>query len=234
LLSLKLATIALVILSLAAYASFVGFDTLLIEPNTVRIFPRTYASETRFNFENETIDSLPKGFASYLGGTGSAGVWKIIHDNTSPSGPLVIAQTSQDITPVHFPILIFDDGIYSNARISARIRPVDGKVDQAGGIAFRFVDTENYYVARINALENTVQLYKFLGSRTFPLASIEVPVESNKWHLLEVETFGRIIRCYYEGKLVIEKEDSSIESGKAGFWTKSDSITYFDDFVIRK
>lgn len=140
----------------------------------------------------------------------------------------------QDVTPVHFPILIFANEIYSNARISARIRPVDGKVDQSGGIVFRFVDTGNYYVARISAFENTIQLYKFLGSRTVSLASIEVPVEANKWHFLEVETFGTVIRCYYEGKLVIEKEDSSIESGRAGFWTKSDSITYFDDLVIRK
>jgi hypothetical protein len=224
----------LILLSFAAYQSFVGFDSLLIEPNSVRIFPRTYTHEIQLDFENETANSLPNSFVSYIGGTGSAGVWKIVSDDTSPNGPLVIAQTSQDRTPVHFPILIFNSGIYSDARISTRIRPVDGNVDQAGGIAFRFVDTGNYYVARINALENTVQLYKFLGSRMFPLASIEVPVEHNKWHLLEVETFGPIIRCYYDGKLVIEKEDSSIQSGKAGFWTKSDSITYFDDFVIRK
>ncbi|MBM3897909.1 MAG: hypothetical protein FJ358_05225 [Thaumarchaeota archaeon] len=232
--SLRLATIVLILLSVAAYGSFIGFDSLLMEPNSVRIFPRTYTSEIQRNFENETANSLPYGFASHVGGTGSAGVWNIINDDTSPSGPLVIAQTAKDRTPIHFPILIFENGIYSDARISARIKPVDGSVDRAGGIAFKFVDTGNYYVARINALENTIQLYKFLGSRMFPLASIEVLVEVDKWHLLEVETFGPVIRCYYEGKLVIEKEDNSIESGKAGFWTKSDSVTYFDDFIIRK
>jgi len=86
-LSLRLATIALILLSFAAYASFVGFDSILVEPNSVRIFPRTYSSETQFNFENETLGSFPSGFASYLGGTGSAGVWKIVNDSTSPSGP---------------------------------------------------------------------------------------------------------------------------------------------------
>ncbi len=231
----RLATTALVLLSVAAFLSFVGTDFSYLSVISIdRQAPIYYQTDLKITFEDEKIDGFPKGFASYIGGIGAEGIWKIIREDAAPSGSFVLAQTTQDSTPVHFPMLILNASSYSDGKFSVRVKPIAGNTDRAGGIVFKFLDPQNYYVARINALEDNVQLYKFIGGRRTALGSAEVKVFSNHWHLLEVELLGPTIRCHVDGKLLIEKEDSDIVSGKVGLWTKSDSIVYFDDFTIYK
>lgn len=233
--SLRITTAALILLSVVAFLSFAGTDFSYLSIISIeRQAPNNYQTDLKITFENEKVDSLPKGFTSYIAGRGEEGVWKIVRDDAAPSGSLVLAQTSQDPTPVRFPILILNASSYSDGKFSVRVKPVAGITDRAGGIVFKFLDPQNYYVARINALEDNVQLYKFIGGRRTALGSAEVRVSSNHWHLLEVELFGSTLRCHVDGKLLIEKEDSDIVSGKVGVWTKSDSIIYFDDFTIYK
>jgi hypothetical protein len=230
--SLRIATAALILLSVAAFLSFIGTDLSYL--SVISIERRTqinYHTEMKFAFENEKVDSFPKGFTSHIAGGGAQGDWRIIRDDTAPSGSLVLAQTSQDATPAHFPILTLNASSYSDGKFSTRVKPVAGNTDRAGGIVFKFLDPQNYYVARINAIEDNVQLYRFIGGRRIALGSAEVGISSNHWHLLEVELLGSTIRCYVDEKLLIEK-DSDIVSGNVGLWTKSDSIVYFDDFTI--
>ena len=233
--SLRIITTALILLSVVAFLSFVGTDFSYLSVISIeRQAPINYQTDLKITFENEKVGSFPKGFTSYIAGRGTEGFWKIIRDDAAPSGSLVLAQTSQDETPVHFPILILNASSYSDGKFSVRVKPVAGTADRAGGIVFRFLDPQNYYVARINALEDNIQLYKFIEGRRTALGSAEVRVSSNHWHLLEVELLGSTMRCHVDGKLLIEKEDSDIVSGKVGLWTKSDSIVYFDDFTIYK
>jgi len=39
-------------------------------------------------------------------------------------------------------------------------KPVSGRVDQAAGLVVRMKDSDNYYIARANALEGNVRLYR--------------------------------------------------------------------------
>jgi hypothetical protein len=51
---------------------------------------------------------------------------------------------------------------------------------------------------------------------------------------LTVECKGAQIRCFLNGKqLIPDITDQSFSSGKIGFWTKSDSVSYFGDTVIQ-
>jgi hypothetical protein len=43
--------------------------------------------------------------------------------------------------------------------------PLAGKVDQAGGVAVRLQDADNYYVARANALEDNVRFDRVVAGR---------------------------------------------------------------------
>jgi hypothetical protein len=61
-----------------------------------------------------------------------------------------------------------------------------------------------------------------------------MPIPSGVWHELTVECKGIQIRCLLNGKELINVEDkrNPFISGKVGYWTKSDSVSYFADTRI--
>ena len=68
--------------------------------------------------------------------------------------------------------------------------------------------------------------------RSLPIGP-EVAIPSGVWHELSVECKGNQIRCLLNGKeLIPVLTDNSFVRGKIGFWTKSDSVSYFADTRI--
>ena len=41
------------------------------------------------------------------------------------------------------------------------------------------------------------------------------------------------IQGWLDGKLLLDHRDTRFRSGQVGLWTKADSVTAFDDLVIR-
>ena len=41
------------------------------------------------------------------------------------------------------------------------------------------------------------------------------------------------IQAYLNGALLLDHRDARYRAGQVGLWTKADSITAFDDFVVR-
>ena len=115
--------------------------------------------------------------------------------------------------------------------VEVRFKPEGGKQDQAGGVVWRWMNGDNYYVARANALENNVSLYYTEKGRRITLKYVDAPVPANTWHTLWVEFSGTRIRVALNGQVYIELEDAHIGgAGSVGVWTKADSVTAFDDF----
>jgi len=70
------------------------------------------------------------------------------------------------------------------------------------------------------------------GERSAPIGP-EAIIPSGVWHELSVECRGNTIRCLLNGKELIPLlTDNSFVRGKIGFWTKSDSVSYFTDARI--
>jgi hypothetical protein len=113
--------------------------------------------------------------------------------------------------------------------VTARFKPVSGNSDRAAGIIFRIQDKDNYYILRANALEDNVNIYKYVGGwrRVVQEGSAKVP--SGTWQELRVEVKGNHIRGFLNGKLVVEATDDTFKAGKIGLWTKADSVTCFDN-----
>ena len=203
------------------------------------------AAERYFDFSGARLNEPPPGFRSTVSGEGRPGEWKVIEDVARPS-PVppavksslstshpVLAQLSRDKTDEHFPLLIFEGETFGDFTLTTRLKTVDGAVEQMAGVAFRIQDEQNYYVARASSLGNTFRFYKFVqGIRSTPVGpDIEIP--KGVWQELRVECQGNQIRCFFNGKQAIpDITDSSFTEGKVGFWTKSDSISYFADTQI--
>jgi hypothetical protein len=62
---------------------------------------------------------------------------------------------------------------------------------------------------------------------------VQTVIPTNTWHELTVECLGNEIRCRLNGReLFPTLTDNSFIEGRIGFWTKSDSVSYFRDTRI--
>ena len=204
------------------------------------------AAEKKFNFGEVLPGQTPPGFRTTLMGKGKPGEWKILLDDVAPGlAPLtpdapsvtkqaVLAQTAQDPTDEHFPMLIYEGETFGDFKLTTRFKTVKGVMEQMAGIAFRIQNETNYYVARASSLGNTFKFYKVLHGDRGVLVGPDTPIPSGVWHKLEVECQGNTIRCLLDGKEVVNVTDkaNALSSGKIGFWTKSDSVSYFADAEI--
>ena len=192
----------------------------------------TWAQRTaaKSDFEGTRVGSVPPGFSPGLTGKGTPPAWKVVDDPTAPAGPRVVAETSGDRTNDRFPLLILDGFEARDVQVSVAFKPVSGRVDQAAGIVVRLKDANNYYIARANALEGNVRLYKVVGGKRSQFAGKDVPIPAGRWETLGFGVQGDRLEVQLNGAVLFEARDQTFkDAGKVGLWTKADSVTYFDE-----
>src|SRR5882724_3912534 len=177
-------------------------------------------------FDEFKTGSPPPGWTGTKTGKGEA-KWTIEKDDTAPSKPNVLKQSGQ----ATYPVCIKDDTSIKDGFVEVKFKPISGKEDQAGGLVWRAKNSDNYYIARANALEDNVTIYHTIkGSRTEKKRT-EMKVATNEWHTLRVDFQGNHFTVTFDGKKAIEWDDDTYkDAGKVGVWTKADSVTLFDDF----
>lgn len=149
---------------------------------------------------------------------------------TSVAKHAVLAQLSQDMTDERFPILVYDREIFTDFTFTTKFKTVSGVAAQMAGVAFRIQDEKNFYVLRASSLDNTLRFYKVVNGVRGELIGPQVEIPRGIWHELSVQCKGNQIRCWFNGKEVIPPlTDTTFASGKVGFWTKSDSVSYFSN-----
>jgi hypothetical protein len=165
---------------------------------------------------------------------GRAPRWEILRDGSAPTQPYVLAQVSDDPTGDRFPLAILDNMSLRDGDVSVRIKPVAGREDQGGGLVWRYRDANNYYLARANALEESVALYKVENGRRLLLApGVKHDIPSNGWSILKVSVRGNRFQVYLDHRRILQGWDNTFATaGKVGLWTVADSVTYFDDFRV--
>jgi hypothetical protein len=157
------------------------------------------------------------------------GTWVVEDMPGAPTGKRVLVQRA---TGNDFDVIVAPAGPFSDVDVTMRFKPMSGREDASGGIVFRFQDGK-YYVARANALENNFRLYSYDRGR-HQLATARVPPPAlRQWHSVRVVAAGDHIQGWLDGKLWLDHRDTRFKAGKVGLWTKADSVTAFDDLVIR-
>jgi hypothetical protein len=183
--------------------------------------------------EKMEIGAAPAHFDFGLTGQGRLGQWVVTRD-ASATGGRAIEQSSADRTDYRFPLAIYKPFSAKNVDVSVRFKAVAGSVDQAGGIALRLVDPDNYYVARANALEDNVRFYRLSNGRRIQIAGANLKVSANEWHALGLKAEGESFTVTFDGKELYRATDKSITAaGRVGLWTKADSVTRFDRIEIK-
>lgn len=202
------------------------------------------------DFEEAAAGRLPSdwsaaatstGWFTAITGEGDPPRWEVKSDPTAPSGSKVLAQLSDDRTSGRFPLAVYGRADLADGKIQVKFKPISGSVDQAAGLVWRYRDANNYYVARANALEDNVVLYKVEAGKRSSLSpvgrkgdyGVKHTVPANVWSTLAVSFSGSRFTVFFNGTKLFEVEDPTFAgSGKVGLWTKADSVTHFDDFEV--
>jgi hypothetical protein len=191
-------------------------------------------NQRSIRFAKGDLGKVPKGWKAEKTGSGEGSIWKVVEDNTAPSKTgYALAQTAESPGNV-FNICVVEDSKYKDVELSVSCKAIRGNRDQGGGFVWRYQDNNNYYLCRMNPLEDNYRVYKVVNgkrSAEFQDATVKVPV--GEWHTLKVKMEGDHIQCYLDDGTQLDVKDSTFkEAGKVGLWTKADAQTHFDDFKV--
>src|SRR5438309_4658357 len=201
-------------------------QTLTVAMLVVAAMLAAAAAADSVNFDAGTVGQAPAGWTATRTGSGEA-KWTIEKDDTAPSKPNVLKQSGQ----ATYPVCIKDDTNLKDGFVEVKFKSISGKEDQAGGVIWRAKDSNNYYIARANALEDNLTIYDTVKGRRTERKRTNMKVAPNQWHTLRVDFQGGHFTVTFDGRKAIEWDDETFtNAGAVGVWTKADSVTLFDDF----
>ena len=186
------------------------------------------------SFEGVPVGRIPKGWIpAETRSAGTPGTWRVVKMEDAPRGGKVMALVRTVNRGSTFNLLLSKRVFPSGLTLSVRIKAGTGEEDQGGGLVWRALDADNYYITRWNPLEDNFRLYKVVRGRRSMLTGVRLKADPRKWHRITVKTEGRRIEVYFDGKKYLEKEDGTFSKpGRVGLWTKADAASFFDDFKV--
>jgi Domain of Unknown Function (DUF1080) len=185
----------------------------------------------KITFAGAKVGEIPKGWKIEKTGKGTGGDWKIVEDKDAEGG-FALAQTKADKKAL-FNICVNQDTTFKNIDLTVKFKAIAGATDQGGGPVWRFQDGNNYYVARMNPLEDNFRLYKVVAGKRIELASADIEAKTGIWHTIRIVHKGDHIECYLNGKKHLDFKDATFQdAGKVGVWSKADAQTYFANLQI--
>ncbi|HEV7682314.1 MAG TPA: LamG domain-containing protein [Pyrinomonadaceae bacterium] len=137
----------------------------------------------------------------------------------------------------YFPYAVAKDvSDFHDGEISLRFKLVAGQLDQCAGILFNLKPNGDYLTVRFNGKEDNVVLWTFnKGKRSFVKRGSEnVPLQMNTWHTLQVSVQGKNLQASLDGKHLLDFTLAETVSGRVGVWSKTDSVSYFDDYAVKQ
>jgi hypothetical protein len=186
-------------------------------------------------FSKDSAGKVPAGWKVDKTGKGAGSSWRVVADDTAPGKTgFALMQTAESPSAM-FNLCVLEDSRFLDGEVEVAFKAVKGDHDQGGGIVWRYQDANNYYIARMNPLEDNLRLYKVMDGKRIQLATDDkVNAASGTWHTLKIKHTGKKIEVYFDGKKLLEATDDAFaKAGKVGLWTKADAQTRFDMLVVR-
>jgi hypothetical protein len=178
--------------------------------------------DTTITFKNTEAGKLPAGWAS------ETSTWSVVNEDENAA-----LQMNKN-GGKDFNIAVLRSHSYNNIEIEVRVKAISGTEDQGGGLVWRYIDSQNYYLVRANPLEHNIRLYKVVNGNRKQMKSKDIKMQTNKWFTIKVKTVNENIECFLDGEKMITDSDETFPSaGLVGFWSKADAVSIFDDLKIR-
>ena len=161
----------------------------------------------------------------------------------------------------YFPVAVLRSvNTFSNGTISLKFKTIAGDADRASGILFNVKPNGDWLAVRYNDTENNVALWEFHnGMRRNMKFNREKKfmLDRAAWHELKLSIDGADLKTWLDGEMSLEYTLGSMPgpgrngappnpdlipannpvlrppvSGKVGLWAKTDSTSYFKDYMV--
>lgn len=187
-----------------------------------------------WTFDTDAPGTLPSGFVvGTLFDGRPAGEWKVVQSSNAPSPPHVLGQLMGKGAEHAYKVALINGTTSSNLDLEVSLLPVDGKADMGGGLIWRAADDRNYYLTRANPLEQNIRIYRVVKGVRQMLKNFNQIIDVRQWHTLRISMRGCQVQVFFDENQVFDLCDQTFREGRAGLWTKSDAITYFDDLKLQ-
>jgi hypothetical protein len=162
----------------------------------------------------------------------------------------------------YYPVAILkgvDD--FVGGTISVKFKTVAGEADRCSGILFNVKPNGDWLAVRYNDTENNVALWEFHNGIRMPVKfssrEDKFMLDRAAWHELTLTVDGPQLKATLDGKLALEHTFGSAPgpgrngaspspdlypdknpvlkppvAGRIGLWSKTDSTSYFKDYVV--
>jgi hypothetical protein len=123
---------------------------------------------------------------------------------------------------------------FHDGEIAMRFKLIGGALDQCAGILFNLKPNGDYLAVRFNGKEDNLVLWTFdKGKRSFVKKGVkDVRIPFGTWHTMKIAVDGTQLEGYLDGEKLLDYTLTAPVSGKVGVWSKTDSISEFDDYVV--
>jgi hypothetical protein len=150
---------------------------------------------------------------------------------------------------------------FSNGTISVKFKTIAGEADRASGLLFNVKSNGDWLAIRYNDTENNIALWEFHNGIRRPVKfgpPRQWMLDRAQWHELKMTVAGADFTAFIDGKPALEYRLGSQPgpgrnnapphpdlfpannpvlrppvAGKIGLWAKTDSTSYFKDYVVR-
>jgi len=159
----------------------------------------------------------------------------------------------------YYPVTVLNSvDNFTNGTISLKFKTISGEADRCSGILFNVKPNGDWLAVRYNDTENNVALWTFYGDGIrrnvkFSNRDKKFMLDRTKWHELKMTVNGADFKAWLDGELALEytfgtdpsrpgahpflfpKNNPTLMppiAGKVGLWSKTDSTSYFKDYVV--
>ena len=177
--------------------------------------PEVARVERSFDFQELAAGATAGALEAVLGGHGRAPRYVGHREGTQG----FVRQEDGDPTGIRFPMALVKEFWAHDVLARVRFRLVAGNQDQAAGLVVRGVNEYTYLVARVNAVEGDLRIFRAAHGlrRTLPGARGTVSVGDGAWHVLEVRAEGARISARVDDGPEVVGYDTYVRGGRAGF-----------------
>ena len=150
---------------------------------------------------------------------------------------------------------------FTNGTISVKFKTIAGDADRASGILFNVKPNGDWLAIRYNDTENNVALWEFHNgmrrNMRFSDRAKKFMLDRAAWHELKMTVKDTDFKAWLDGEIALEYTLGSMPGpgrngappnpdlipannpvlqppikGKVGLWAKTDSTSYFKDYVV--
>ena len=161
----------------------------------------------------------------------------------------------------YFPVAVLRSvDSFSNGTISVKFKTIAGDADRASGILFNVKPNGDWLAVRYNDTENNVALWEFHNGMRHNMKfnrEKKFMLDRAAWHELKLTIDGADLKTWLDGEMALEYTLGSMPgpgrngappnpdlipannpvlrppvAGKVGLWAKTDSTSYFKDYVV--